>query len=180
MTDSQDARPETELADTTEADERVLAFWERARPHAIRGVVPAYMGPSPLESVTPPAWSFGATPEHADELLDLVLAGTKTATSGALWDYEAEDEPLPEVGTLSIVLDASGTPRALLETTDVQVVPFDEVDEEFARLEGEGDLSLAHWRRVHEEFFTEVADHDRGFAQDMPVVCEQFRVVYTD
>ena len=48
--------------------------------------------------VPPAAWSFGATPEQADELLDLVLDGTKTATASALWDYDADDEPLPEAG----------------------------------------------------------------------------------
>ena len=57
-------------------------------------------------------------------------------------------------------------------------MPFDEVDEEHARLEGEGDLSLAFWREVHERFFIDVATHDHGFQPDMPVVCERFRVVY--
>jgi uncharacterized protein YhfF len=66
----------------------------------------------------------------------------------------------------------------LIETTSVEVVPFDEVDEKHAYLEGEGDRSLAHWRDVHERFFTEHAEHDQGFSEDMPVVCERFRVVY--
>ena len=57
-------------------------------------------------------------------------------------------------------------------------MPFDEVDEEHAYLEGEGDRSLEYWREVHERFFTENATHDRGFAPDMPVVLERFRVVY--
>lgn len=161
-------------------DQQVRDFWERARPHVIRGAVPTYFGPTALESVTPAVWAFGATTEHADELLDLVLAGTKTATAGALWDYEAEGEPLPEVGTLSIVLDGTGTPRAVLSTTQVDVVSFDQVDAEHARLEGEGDLSLDYWREVHQRFFTDHADHDRGFAPDMPVVCERFKVLYSE
>ncbi|MFW5468587.1 ASCH domain-containing protein [Knoellia sp. CPCC 206435] len=161
-------------------DERVAAFWEVARLHAKISGVPAYFGPTPLESVPPPAWSFGDGADQADGLLDLVLAGTKTATASALWDYEAEDEPLPEPGALSIILDGSGHPRALIETTDVEVVPFDEVEEEHARLEGEGDLSLAHWREVHERFFTATASHGHGFVADMPVVCERFRVLHAD
>lgn len=172
---------DNELTPTDDAtDERVHAFWELARDHARLNAVPAYFGPTPLDSVPPPAWSFGAGPEQADDLLGLVLAGTKTATAGALWDYEAEDEPLPEIGTLSIILDSTGQPRALIETTEVQVVPFDEVSDEQARLEGEGDLSLEYWRDVHQRFFTEVADHDRGFSHDMPVVWERFRVLYSD
>ncbi len=160
-------------------DESVEAFWEIAKHRArLDSSIPGYFGPTPAESLPPPTWSFGATPEQADELLALVLAGTKTATSSALWDYEADDEVLPEPGTLGIVVDSGGHPRALLTTTEVAVVPFDEVDAEHARLEGEGDLSLAHWREVHERFFTDNAAHDRGFAPDMPVVTERFKVLH--
>lgn len=158
----------------------IEAFWERAQQHANLATVSSYMGESVIATLRPPAWGFGATPEQADELLDLVLDGSKTATSSALWDYEAEGEDLPTVGTLGIVLDSSGTPRALVVTTDVRTVAFDEVDEEHAYDEGEGDRSLAYWRRVHEDFFTEHASHDKGFAPDMPVVLERFRVLHAE
>ncbi|MFC7489815.1 MULTISPECIES: ASCH domain-containing protein [unclassified Knoellia] len=192
MTDEQPPRPDestdlpeaaTDAADEAAeeaAEEQVRTFWDLARLHAHLNEVPTYFGPSPLDSVPPPTWSFGATAEQADELLGLVLDGVKTATASAAWDYEAEDEPLPEPGTLGIVLDGSGRPRALIETSQVAVVPFDEVDEEHARREGEGDLSLAHWRTVHERFFTDHATHGQAFAKDMPVVCERFRVLYAD
>ncbi|HWJ81015.1 MAG TPA: ASCH domain-containing protein [Nocardioides sp.] len=163
---------------TEPAADAVNAFWNEAKRRIHLEEMSVYVGPSPLAAVPPPAWSFGGTPEQADELLDLVLAGTKTATAGALWDYEAEDSPLPEAGQLGIVLDGAGNPRALLATTDVRVVPFDEVDAEHARLEGEGDRTLAHWREVHERFFTEHAAHGRGFSPDMPVVLERFKVVF--
>lgn len=158
----------------------IEAFWERAQQHARLATVSSYMGESVLATLRPPAWAFGATPEQADELLDLVLAGTKTATSSALWDYEAEGEDLPVPGTLGIVVDSAGTPRALVVTTEVRTAPFDEVDEEHAHAEGEGDRTLAHWRRVHEDFFTEHASHDKGFARNMPVVLERFRVLHAE
>jgi uncharacterized protein YhfF len=154
----------------------VEAFWELARFHAKLNSAPTYFGPTTLEVVPPPAWAFGASAEEADELLGLVLAGDKTATASALWDYEAEGEALPEVGSLSILLDGHDHPRALINTTNVTVVPFDEVDEEHARLEGEGDRSLAFWREAHERFFGRVSR--RGFEPDMPVVLERFEVVY--
>jgi uncharacterized protein YhfF len=53
------------------------------------------------------------------------------------------------------------------------------VDEEFARAEGEGDLSLAYWRRTHKHFFSRsLPAIDREFSEDMPLVCERFRVIY--
>lgn len=171
-----------ESADDTSPtqDEAIAAFWEIAKHQANLVSIPGYFGPTPVESVPPPAWSFGATPEHAEELLQLVLDGTKTATASALWDYGSGAELLPQPGTLGIVLDGDDRPRALLMTTDVHVVPFDQVGDEHARLEGEGDLSLAHWREAHERFFSEHATHDRGFTLDMPVVLERFEVIYQD
>lgn len=159
-------------------ESEVRSFWDLARFRAKLNNAPSYFGPTTLEVVPPPAWQFGATPEQADELLALVLDGTKTATASMLWDFEAEGERLPEPGTLSIILDGREHPRALIETTAVEVVAFDEVDDEHAYLEGEGDRSLGFWRDVHERHFTEHATHDRGFSRDLPVVLERFRVVY--
>jgi len=143
----------------------VAAFWADARPG---------LG---LSGPVPDAWAFGGTPAQADELLDLVRRGVKTATSSAFWDYEAEGEPLPLVGRLDVVTDGGGLPQALLRTTDVRVVPFDEVSADHAYREGEGDRSLAYWREVHERFFATYASHDRGFSPQMPVVLQSFEVL---
>lgn len=148
----------------------VAVFWNAAR---------AASPDLPAEPPDPDrVWGFGATPEHADGLLALVLDGVKTGTASALWDYEADGDPLPEAGQHDVILDGSGTPRAITVTTDVRIVPFDEVGEAHAHAEGEDDRTLASWRRIHRDFFTRYASHDRGFRDDMPVVCERFRVVY--
>ena len=144
---------------------QIAAYWSDARTHHPR---------LPIE--VPEAWAFGATSEHADELLRLVLAGIKSATASSLGDYEAEAEPLPAVGDLSIILDGAGRPRAVLEVTSIRIVPFDQVTEEHARAEGEDDRTLESWRRIHERFWREHSA--RGFSPSMPVVCESFRVVH--
>jgi uncharacterized protein YhfF len=158
----------------TDADE-LDAFWALAREHADLTGVPVYTGVNPVRTLRPPAWSFGATAEQADELLALVLDGTKTATASAFEDYATEGEDPPEPGTLSIVVDGGGRPRALVVTTEVRTVTFDQVDADHTKDEGEGDLSLEYWRVVHERFFTE---HASGFRSDMPVLLERFRVLY--
>ncbi|HEY9495044.1 MAG TPA: ASCH domain-containing protein [Intrasporangium sp.] len=157
----------------------IESFWQVARMRAKLNPTGYYTGERPLASLRPPAWAFGATPEQADQLLALVLAGIKTATSGALWDYEAEGEQLPTPGALGIVTDGRAVPHALVVTTQVEIVPFDEVSAEHAYLEGEGDGSLATWREVHERFFTEHAVHGHGFSRDMPVVLQRFAVLYS-
>ena len=118
-------------------------------------------------------FSFGDTPELADELLALVIAGCKTATCGALRDFGPEGAPLPQVGRRDVALDGGGRPAAVIETLEVTHRRFDEVDASFAADEGEGDGSLAFWRRAHVAFFQRTG----GFTPDMAVVCERFRLV---
>lgn len=158
----------------------IESFWRVARMRATLNPAGYYTGEQPLGALRPPAWAFGATPQQADKLLALVLSGIKTATSGALWDYEAEGEELPTPGALGIVTDGRGVPHVLIVTTQVEIVAFDEVSAEHAYLEGEGDRSLATWREAHERFFTDHAIHTHGFTQDMPVVLERFAVLYSD
>ncbi|MFC5970909.1 ASCH domain-containing protein [Halomarina salina] len=124
-------------------------------------------------------FSFGDSPELADELGALVVAGEKTATAEARWTFEAEGERAPAPGDYSVVLDGSGDPLCVVETVEVRVVPFDEVDEAFARDEGEGYESVEEWREDHWQYFSRtLSAHDRSPTERMPVVCERFRVVY--
>jgi len=66
----------------------------------------------------------------------------KTATCSSLWEWEAEGNPVPEPGLITIVLDGRGEPLCIVETVEVTVRKYNEVDANFARDEGEGDLSL--------------------------------------
>jgi uncharacterized protein YhfF len=125
------------------------------------------------------AWQFGRTPEVGDELAALVLEGRKRATTGLAFEYEREGEPLPKKGDLSIVLGGDGKARCIIRTTSVRVMPFKDVPEEFAWKEGEDDRSLKSWREVHERVFTlDCQDVGKRFSPDMPVVCEEFEVVF--
>ena len=122
------------------------------------------------------AWAFG---DDTDHLARLTLEGVKTATSSALPLYGLEGEPLPEAGEYSVILDSRDEAVCVIRTTRVYTVPFCEVTAEHARREGEGDRSLAYWRRVHEDFFRkELEEAGLAFAPNMPVVCEEFQVVF--
>ena len=125
------------------------------------------------------SWYFCNTPELANELGQLARQGTKTATAGLLWSHEAENEPLPQPGQFFIITDWDNHPLCVIETTVVQVVPFNQVEEEQAFLEGEGNRSLEFWREVHWRFFSmECREIGKQPSETMPVVCERFRPVY--
>lgn len=115
--------------------------------------------------------SFGDSEELSAELIALVRSGQKTATCAALRDYEAEGEPLPEIGQYEIVLDATDTPVLVLKTLWVEIKRFADVDWGFAKDEGEDD-TLDSWRRNHRAFF----ERNGGFDPDMLLVCQRFSV----
>ena len=118
-------------------------------------------------------FAFGDSPEMANELLALVIAGTKTATCGALRDFPEGSQAMPVMGRRDVVLDGKGNRAAVIETLEVAIRRFDEVDEAFARDEGEGFRTMADWRKGHQEYF----ERNGGFAPDMKLVCERFRLV---
>lgn len=161
----------------TELDDEIAEFWESARVQAGLGRIAVVGGLTVAENVAPVAWSFGDTPEQADRLLALVLDKTKTATSSALSEYDGDDAPLPRPGDLSIVVDGAGHPTALIRTTDVEVVPFGAVSEEFAAAEGEGERTLESWRSDHTEFFRRALGID-AVPDDFMVVTERFELLY--
>jgi uncharacterized protein YhfF len=122
---------------------------------------------------------FGDSEGSANSLAQLVLAGTKRATTSCVWSYEAEGRRIPQPGDLSVVTDWTGRPLCVMETTRVDVMPIGDVCAEFAAVEGEGDGSLEYWRRVHRECFSrECAKSGRTFSESMLVACERFEVVY--
>ena len=125
------------------------------------------------------AFHFGDSEALAQELADLVLSGTKRATAGAVWAFEAAGKRLPRPGDLSVVTTWSGRPLCVIRTMRIELMPFDLVTAEFAAAEGEGDGSLDYWRRAHTAYFgRECARVGRVFTVHMPVCCERFELVY--
>ena len=125
------------------------------------------------------SYYFCADEESANLCANLVLEGEKRASAGLLWSYEAEKEPLPEIGQLSVITNWDKIPQCIIEIISVEQKPFNEVTDEFAFEEGEGDKTLDFWRKVHWEFFSaECEDIGREPSQEMPVILEKFKVVY--
>lgn len=125
------------------------------------------------KSVT--AWQFGDSPDY---LAQLVIDGVKTATCSSHIFYELENEPLPTTKDYSIILNSQDEPVAIIKTIEVTVTPMNEVTEEFAIAEGEGDLTYNYWRDTHIQFFTkELYELGLGFSEDMLLVCERFELI---
>ncbi|MER5784853.1 ASCH domain-containing protein [Streptomyces mobaraensis] len=118
-----------------------------------------------------------------DRLVTAILDGSKTSTTGLVVDYEHEGEALPRVGERSVVVDSDDRPVAVIETTDVRVVPLSDVDFAHVVDEGEGDASVAEWRANHETFWhsaemREALDDPEFTVDDSTLaVLQRFRLV---
>ena len=66
----------------------------------------------------------------------------------------------------------------IIQTTKVDILPYNQVTWEMAAKEGEDD-SLESWRANHDDFFEFDADiMGYEFTPEMPVVFEEFKVLY--
>lgn len=117
-------------------------------------------------------FTFGDSQQLCDRLLALVRSGKKTATCGALREYQQEGEVMPSVGRRDIALEWDGRPALVIETVEVTVRPFCDVDVDFALAEGEDD-SLEGWQQGHRAFFA----RNGGFDPKMELLCERFRLI---
>ena len=121
---------------------------------------------------------FDNSEEWANKLLALVLAGKKTATASSLLYYQNNNVRQPQAGDYSIVTDWQGKPYCVIQTTAVTLIPFNEMTYDICKREGEDD-SLESWKSNHVNFFSQDGqDSGYQFTESMPVLFEDFKVVY--
>ena len=102
----------------------------------------------------------------------LVRAGEKRATCQAKFVYDRGEAPWPKVGRRDIALEWDGSPALVIETISLEEHAFMDVPEDFALAEGENE-TLQGWRDDHRRWFEKTC----GYAPDMMLVCERFKVV---
>ncbi|WP_127716862.1 ASCH domain-containing protein [Halobacteriovorax sp. HLS] len=125
--------------------------------------------------------SIAGNIEIADELLNLFLQGKKTAGSGLVKDFILAEDDLPKVGNYWMILDSKEVPRCIVKTVKVERNLFKDISCEIAKAEGEGDLSVEYWKKVHRSFFTPYLEQ-WGITNldEEEVVTEFFELVYKE
>lgn len=116
--------------------------------------------------------AFGDSPELADELAELIASGVKTASCGSLAGCLAENA-FPVIGAYTVVENGSGEPVCVIRTTRLHLLRYNEMTEELAKKEGEGDLSLHYWQQEHQRFFA----REGTFSDDMELIFEEFTLI---
>ncbi len=105
--------------------------------------------------------------------------GIKTGTSCTKDSFEASDETIPNIGDYHVITNWDGEPECIIQTTEVNFIPYKDVSSGFAKKEAEGDLSLKYWRNVHHSIYKKEQEScGAQFDDNTFIVCEEFKVVY--
>ncbi len=130
------------------------------------------------ESV-PNSGHFCDNEKDANTCAKLVRKGIKRATSHSLLGLQLREEPLPKIGNFFVVTDWNGNASSIVRTVSVKLIPYFNINENFAQLEGEGNKTLAHWKQVHWDYYTrELEPFGRVPRDSMIIVCEVFEKVF--
>jgi uncharacterized protein YhfF len=117
--------------------------------------------------------------KDANECLDLVMKNVKKATSPSLLGLQLRNERLPKIGEFFVITDWSGKAKCIVKTTAVKLKPYFSIDENYALKEGEGDKSLAYWKKTHWDYYTrELSEFNREPRESMIVICQEFEKVF--
>ena len=128
---------------------------------------------------TPNVMHFYDNEQDANECAKLAKARIKKAMSDSLLGMQYRNEQLPKIGDFTVVIDWQGKAQCIIETTKVTLKPFFSIDAAYAQLEGEGDKSLAYWKKAHWDYYTrELEPFARLPRESMIIVCQEFETVY--
>lgn len=145
-------------------------FWKNFQKH----------NPEYLTLNEPQSFYFCDNKKDADQCAELVIQKIKQATSPSFWSFSKNNEPLPKIGDLAIVTNWNKNPKAIIKTTKIEIVPFKNITELYASIEGEGDKSLEYWKKTHWQYYTnEMKEFAEFPSEEMDIVCEYFETIWT-
>ena len=132
----------------------------------------------------PVRWGFASPGRLRDELTSLALGGGKVVTTGLLAEYEIDGDPVEQPGDISILIDNTERPVALIEDVVSKVIRLADMTDQDAIDEGEGYADAAAFRVSHEDHWNGFIDEVReglgdptfAITDDTMVVVERFRI----
>ena len=122
---------------------------------------------------------IGADLGMSEQICGLVIAGDKTGTFSLPWLHDAHPEIKPDIAGFTVLSNFDGTPRVLLQTVELSLVTFGDIDASYTALDGPGVRDVAVWRGVHTAHWnTLLKPLGKEVAEDTPVVVERFACLY--
>ncbi|MBQ4913577.1 ASCH domain-containing protein [Maribacter sp. MMG018] len=127
----------------------------------------------------PKTMHFYDNEQDANNCADLTKKGIKKAFSSSLLGIQHRKEKLPKIGDFIVITNWEGEAQCIIQLTSVTLRPYFSINESYAEKEGEGDKSLAYWKKVHWEYYTrELGSFGREPRDSMIIVCQEFKKVF--
>ncbi|NKB42961.1 MAG: ASCH domain-containing protein [Alphaproteobacteria bacterium] len=122
---------------------------------------------------------IGANKETVDIILGLVLSGEKCGTFGLKHILDRQPGPGPVVDADAVVVDMTGEPHAIVKTTQLTPVAYQDITEAHLTIEGPGARKLETWQNIHWPYWTKLIEpYGLEPSQDMMVMVEHFDLVF--
>lgn len=122
-------------------------------------------------------WKFSDEGEYRKNIIARILDGDVQGESYSIDFFDANSQPLPQVGQYNVVCDMNRQAYAIVKTVEVSAARYGDVTTELARLEGCSTIS--QWRRFNENKYRSLCDRmDIVFSKELPLIFERFEVVY--
>lgn len=123
------------------------------------------------------SWHYGTNEKECTEWTEKVRKGHITGASYFVPAFPYESNPQPEVGEYSVVLDWNNKPACIINTVDIEMVPYKDITLEQVSLEGYN--SVEEWKRVHRAKYEDICEKLRiEFNEEMPILFERFKLLY--
>lgn len=125
------------------------------------------------------SYHIGDSVDSSERGLELIKTGKKTATSELLSYFHLNSEECPVVGKICIISSLKSDSICIVQTTDVSIISFDSITEEFVEAYGETISTTKSW---YEAFTPYYEKHSSLLGQkltsDTLLVIETFKLLF--
>ena len=125
--------------------------------------------------------SIGIDEETTVLIIDFIKEGEKVGTFSLPWLMESENIPASHAGQPIILLSYDGKPEIVVQITDIEETTFGEIDYEVTKIDGPPVRDPEVWIPLHREYWNNILKpYGRSCTDDMPVIVERFKLVYSE
>ena len=116
-----------------------------------------------------------------EETTGFIKEGEKVGTFSLPWLMESENIPDSHTGQPIILLSYDGKPEIVVQITKIEKTTFGEVDYEVTKIDGPPVRDPEIWIPLHRDYWNNVLEpYGRACTDDMPIIVEHFKLVYSE
>ena len=122
---------------------------------------------------------IGGDDETTEAILGHILTGDKTGTVSMPWVAEKRGCGPSRAGDAMVLIHFDGSPAVVLQVTNVETVPYKDIELKHTSLDGPAVRPLEIWLPVHTPYFERLLEpYGLKLTDDTPISFETFKLVH--